>query len=377
MTVHPSAPSSNRPPSGPDGPSTPDASNRHPVHRTEVREPSALRYGLPSALWTMSTVASLMAGVGQFDFAGSVHINGIVRIGVPLILEPFAVVLMLLGYRQGRRKRSPYPLWLLAAGVGGFAFYTNVVFAHAAGLVFGAATAAAMIAWFVKLRIDLTHYLEAIGHIPPGRPKLGKLALVAPRVALHAWTVAVRRRVLTTDDAVTNAEVWIMVCDDTYAALREKKTSRRTAKRLAKRTAWLTVYERTGGPSVHAPRTASVETVNVTVRPPEQPPTVRLDVPSTVRADESVKPSTPRPPRPSAPKDRPHSGLHMVWSPTVRENAAALRKRYPDGLPPSVRIVRTEMGWSNDKAAPAVRAYNAGADLGNDDQEQERAEMTG
>lgn len=56
------------------------------------------------------------------------------------------------------------------------------------------------------------------------------------------------------------------------------------------------------------------------------------------------------------------------WSRAALANAAVLRLRYPHGLPkyngtPSGSKVRQAMRWSNDKAAPAIRAYLAGADL--------------
>lgn len=112
-----------------------------------------------------------------------------------------------------------------------------------------------------------------------------------------------------------------------------------------------------------------------------QTPSVRPgpDVPAAVVDAESETPSAPAPSRrvptvrPAVPVQtgRPSATLHLVpedFSDTVRANAAELRERFPDGLPewkgkPSGRAVREAMAWSNDKAAPAIRAYQAGADL--------------
>lgn len=72
-----------------------------------------------------------------------------------------------------------------------------------------------------------------------------------------------------------------------------------------------------------------------------------------------------------------------AWPAQVCRNAATLRAAYPRGLPRHsetgaviVRRVRARMGWSNDKASPAVRAYLAGADL-DDDSERQRVVATG
>jgi hypothetical protein len=249
-----------------------------------------------------------------------------------------------------------------------------------------------MIAWFVKLRLDLTHYLERVGHISPARPKLGRLVLVEPRLAWHGWRIAIRRRITTTDEVVELAELFVAIIDDARAA--------NVGRRLAKRTAWRAVYEMSGGRVAALPHSAEVATVALTVRSApavEQPaPTVPVQSesvdgvhadrpePSTGQPSAPTGPSTDRATtdRPSAPESttrpsrtvrRAPSAVRLVWSPAVRENAAALRARYGSALPSSVRKVRDDMGWSADRAKPAVQAYIAGADQQSADDEEERA----
>lgn len=346
-----------------------------PTDRGAEKEPTALRVGLTVVLWVQSAVATLMAASGQLGFADWAEITGPQRYGVPVLLELFAVILMLLGYRQGRRKRSPYPLWLLASVVGAFSVYTNVVHAgHRAGLVYGAASAATLIAWLVKLRLDLTHFLEKIRHIPPARAKLGALWLVAPRIARRAKIVSVRRGIVSREEVVTLAEVWNAIYDDMRSA---------TVKRgLAKRTAWRTVYQMSGGPVVELPRTAEIATVEMTTRPTVDPTAQPTGAPTAEPTDTDSSEPTERRSRPERPADRKptakssrsggkptDSGIRLVWSPTVCANAAALRARYGDRLP-ALGTVRKQMDWSYDRAKPAVAAYHAGADQQSGDAEE-------
>lgn len=325
-------------------------------------EPRSLRAGLRIALWTVSIVGSLMAATGQLGFADWADVDGPARYGVPVMLEAFAVVLLLLGYQQGRRRRSPWPLWTLAGLVGGFAVYTNVAHAgHRAGLVYGTASVVALLGWFIKLRLDLTDYWLRIGHIPPARPKLGRLFTVAPRLAIRAWIIAVRRRITTTEQAVSLAEVFLAIVDDA------KRAKISTA--LAKRTAWRKVAEMSGGLLVELPQTAEVEQITVTVRQPEPVTRPSLPVASSTVDDEPVhaEPST----RPAAKRrtatrrpdaDRADGPVRLVYADTVRANAAVLRERYGSDLP-SGRTIRAEMQWSADRTRLAVDAHTAGVDL--------------
>lgn len=355
------------------------------------REPWPLRVGLAGALWVISTVTSLMAAQGQLWTADQANIRGFLRFGVPIELDLFAVTLLLLGYREGRRGRSPYPLWLLACVPGGVGIYMNLNHGgRLAGIIFGAASAGTLISWTIKLWLDLRHYQEVTGRRAKARPKLGVLWLVSFPLARKAWVIATRCRLTSTDEAVENAEVW----RDIYHDLRNAAVERK----LAKRTAWRIIKQRCGVPVVELPRSVQVETVAVSVRPADESTdsTGNESVPTESVTDrptdsESVptdyRPAGYRPTgyRPTArPTDRGRSTgssrstsrkstVHLDWSPTVIENARILRERYGDDLPDlvAIRNKKTGLGWSYDKAKPAIAAYKAGADLlTNDDKEQ-------
>lgn len=113
---------------------------------------------LNAAAWLVAAVSGFLAAQGQVDFAEWAGVDDWRKYLVPAILEPAVVVLMLLANRREQRladnqpARSPRPLLALAAGLGGFAVYTNAMHAGRGGLVFGAASAIALVLWWVKLR---------------------------------------------------------------------------------------------------------------------------------------------------------------------------------------------------------------------------------
>ena len=215
-----------------------------------------LKTGLSLTVWALAAIATILAASGQVEFARWAGITDIRAFAVPAVLELVAVAFLLLGYRRARRGDSAGALWFLAAIVGGFAVYTNV--AHSggrAGLVFGAASALALILWFVKLRDDYRHFQRETGQATRPRPKLGALWAVAPRLAARAWVIAARRRISTVDEAVGYAEVWRAVYEDSRTA--------KVRRRLARRTAWRSVAEVAGGVVAELPRTAVVAAVEV------------------------------------------------------------------------------------------------------------------
>jgi Protein of unknown function (DUF2637) len=233
-----------------------------PARASTAHEPGEswlLRTGLSVSVWLLAGVATLLAASGQVQFARWAGIADLRAYAVPAVLELVAVAFMLIGYRRARRGDSPSTLWLLAALVGAFAVYTNVVHSGGrAGLVFGAASAITLILWFVKLRDDYRQFQRQTGQATRPRPKLGALWVVAPRLSARAWVIAARRRISTVDGAVGLAEVWRAVYEDSRTA--------KVRRRLARRTAWRSVAQAAGGMWAELPRTAEVAAVDVVQR---------------------------------------------------------------------------------------------------------------
>lgn len=226
---------------------------------TDLRESWLLRTGLSLTVWTLAGVATVLAASGQVEFARWAGITDVRAYAVPAVLELVAIAFLLIGYRRARRGDSASALWLLSAGVGAFAVYTNVVHSGGrSGLVFGAASAITMVLWFVKLRDDYRHFQRHTGQATRPRPKLGALWLVAPRLSTRAWVVATRRRISTVDEAVGYAEVWRAVYEDARSA--------KVGRRLSRRTAWRSVAEVAGGVWAELPRTAEIAAVQVLKR---------------------------------------------------------------------------------------------------------------
>ncbi len=232
--------------------------------RAEHRESWLLRTGLSVSVWLLAGVATLLAASGQIQFARWAGITDVRAYAVPAVLELVAIAFLLVGYRRARRGDSPGAVWLLAAAVGGFAVYTNVVHSGRAGLVFGAASAVTLILWFVKLRDDYRHFQRNTGQATRPRPKFGALWLVAPRLTVRAWVLAARRRISTVDESVAYAEVWRAVYEDSRTA--------NVPRVLARRTAWRSVAKAAGVGWAELPRTAEVAAVDVVRRGPEPVP---------------------------------------------------------------------------------------------------------
>lgn len=237
----------------------------------DYRESWFLRTGLSVTVWLLAGVATFLAASGQIQFARSVGITDGRAFAVPAVLELVAIAFLLIGYRRARRGDSPGAMWLLAAGIGAFAVYTNVSHSGRAGLVFGAASAITLILWFVKLRDDYRHFQRMTGQATRPKPKFGALWLVAPRLAARAWVVAARRRISTVDHSIAYAEVWRAVYEDSRTA--------KVRRGLARRTAWRSVAEAAGGVLAELPRSAEVAAVEVIRRGPESGPRESLPSP--------------------------------------------------------------------------------------------------
>lgn len=267
----------------------------------EASESWLLRTGLSFTVWSLAAVATVLAATGQVEFARWAGITDIRAYAVPAVLELVAVAFLLIGYRRARHGDSPGGLWTLAAGVGAFAVYTNVVHAGGrAGLVYGAASAITLVLWFVKLRDDYRKFQRQTGQATRPRPKFGTLWLVAPRLTLRAWVIATRRRISVVDDAVGYAEVWRAVYEDARSA--------RVGRRLARRTAWRSVAEVAGGVITELPRTAEIAAVQVMRRSADAGPAApSAPAPVSTSPVEPAGTVAPTPAAPTSPAPGPTS----------------------------------------------------------------------
>jgi Protein of unknown function (DUF2637) len=317
------------------------------------KESWLLRTGLSLSVWSLAGVATILAATGQVEFARWAGITDLRAYAVPAVLELVAVAFLLIGYRRARRGDSASMLWLLAAVVGGFAVYTNVVHTGGrSGLVFGAASAITLLLWFVKLRDDYRHFQRQTGQATRPRPKLGALWLVAPRLSTRAWVVATRRRISTVDEAVGYAEVWRAVYEDSRTA--------RVGRRLARRTAWQSVAAVAGGVYAELPRTAEIAAVQVLKRD-----TSHSDAVGTHEARTAVGPA------PAAPQQHPsnsRSPLPAVPATAVGTrpalSAAAVRDRVYTFLDSQVGVEDyTDVGDGDDPYLQWLTAQGLGLDV--------------
>ena len=196
---------------------------------------------LDLASWTVAGVAGFLAAYGQIRFAEWAGVTGSMRYLVPGILEPSVVVLLLLANRRVKRRRAGHPakpigkLLALAATLGGFAVYTNVVHAGGkAGLVFGAATVVGLILWWVKLQDDAApdDWDDA-----PTSKRLSRRTssyrllrwVILPGQTRRAWLISLDHSIADAETGLDLARRWRRAYDQS----REAKVSRRLARRHA------------------------------------------------------------------------------------------------------------------------------------------------
>ncbi|GAA0469493.1 hypothetical protein Aca07nite_27770 [Actinoplanes capillaceus] len=198
---------------------------------------------LDVASWLVAGVAGFLAAYGQVKFAEWATVTGPERFLVPGILEPAVVVLLLLANRRVKRRWAGHPakpigkLLALAALLGGFAVYTNVVHAGGrAGLVFGAATVVGLILWWVKLQDD------AAPDMVDDEPQSKRLSRRTSRYRLLRWAILFgqtrRAWLISLDHSIADAEVGLDLARRwrrAYDEARDAKTPRRRARQHASR----------------------------------------------------------------------------------------------------------------------------------------------
>ena len=198
---------------------------------------------LDIASWTVAGVAGFLAAYGQVAFAVWAGVTGWERFLVPGILEPSVVVLLLLANRRVHRRRAGQPakpigkLLALAALLGAFAVYTNVVHAGGmSGLVFGAATVVGLILWWVKLQDDAApDDWDDAPHSARLSRRTAKYRLVRwvilPGQTRRAWLISLDHSVNDAEQGLDLARQWQRAYDES----REAKKPRRIARQHASR----------------------------------------------------------------------------------------------------------------------------------------------
>ncbi|MEU4164544.1 hypothetical protein [Actinoplanes sp. NPDC026670] len=196
---------------------------------------------LDVASWTVAGVAGYLAAYGQVKFAEWAGVHDATKYLVPGILEPSVVVLLLLANRRVRRRRAGLPakpvgkILTLAAVLGGFAVYTNVVHAGGrAGLVFGAATVVGLILWWVKLQDD------AAPDDWDDQPRTARLSrrtsryrllrwVILPRQTRRAWLISLDHSIADAEQGLDLARRWRRAYDANRAAGSPRRVARRIA----------------------------------------------------------------------------------------------------------------------------------------------------
>ncbi|MDP9797461.1 hypothetical protein J2S43_005973 [Catenuloplanes nepalensis] len=175
---------------------------------------------LDAASWAVALIAGFLAAAGQVAFAHWAGITDWKAFLVPGILEPSVVVLLLLANRRVHKAAAGQPskpigkLMALAALLGGFAIYTNIIHAPArSGLVFGAATLIGLILWWVKLQ-DAAG-AERIQEAPHSKRLSRRTAryralrwLILPRQTLRAWLISLDHSIADAEQGLELARRW-------------------------------------------------------------------------------------------------------------------------------------------------------------------------
>lgn len=202
---------------------------------------------LDVASWTVALFAGFLAAAGQIAFARWAHILDWKAYLVPGILEPSVVVLLLLANRRVQKAVAGLPtkpigkLLALAALLGGFAIYTNVVHApDGSGLVFGAATAIGLMLWWVKLQDGAG--AELIQEAPQSKRISRRTSgyrlmrwVILPAQTTRAWLISLDHSVDDAEIGLDLARRWRRDYEDFRALKNGPIVARRHASRQVER----------------------------------------------------------------------------------------------------------------------------------------------
>lgn len=210
---------------------------------------------LDIASWVVALIAGFLAAAGQIEFAHWANVLDWKAYLVPGILEPSVVVLLLLANRRVQKAVAGLPtkpigkLLALAALLGGFAVYTNVVHApDGSGLVFGAATIIGLILWWVKLQD--TAGAELIEDAPHSKRISRRTAryrpmrwVILPAQTTRAWLISLDHSVDDAEIGLDLARSWRRDFEDARTEMKlgpiraRRHASRQVKEHLAERVA--------------------------------------------------------------------------------------------------------------------------------------------
>ena len=244
-----------------DDPTADDSTNpgRRPI-------PTALKWGTNITVWAMSAIATFVAGIGQVQHARDKDVKPEPLVYLfPAALECTSIAFMLLGYVRARHGKSPWLLWAISIGFGGWAVRLQLDHAGAAGALFATTTVAALVLWFAKLTGDYRDHLD-----DTDRGGLGLLWLTDVRLAVRATLVKAKcRKIKNTSRAIELGLVWIATYDDVTT---DPASGEKLKGRMRRRHAWRCVFQAAGMSLPTLPSMTTLERVGVTAATPTVPP---------------------------------------------------------------------------------------------------------
>lgn len=338
--------------------------------------------------WALTGVVTVMAGVGQIEFAKANGAVDIIKIGktditpyfAPAVFDLSVAGLYALGmYVAVRYKASPWLAWGAGTAIGGLSVYTNTL--HKGGLFFAAASAVLLVSWLVRMIVKYQHLPHVKKLRATAKPRLmtSSLVLASRATARRAWTISRRRpiamcaaqmqaagkKIAERDLVIRAAELFNTVKEDRALAELDKvgnppakeagkeamaawKNKRDQALRLADIVAWdavdamlgLDVIERQG-----------IQVNRVTYAEPEPAPRKPIAT-AAAPAARGPLPTRPQPPRRAVPAPPPPADVDevvVVTRPRGMKYKNWCRLDAIPGLPDITPAIRCECGAAPEK----------------------------
>ncbi len=156
--------------------------------------------------WLLTIAVSIMASVGQIQFAkengavGIINVFGwdVTPLGGPAVFDLSVAGLYAFGmYVAVRHKASPWLPWAAGTVIGAFSVYTNTQ--HEGALFFASASAVLLVTWLVRMVIKWQHLPHVKARRSTAKPRLltSSLVFASRATAMRAWTISRRRPIAT------------------------------------------------------------------------------------------------------------------------------------------------------------------------------------